>query len=214
MSKQKPPIDISVPISSDLPVWPDAESPNITTNKSLETDGVRDSSINLNLHTGTHIDAPSHLLKHGQTIADMPVSKFENTVRVVFLPDAEVIQPDHIHTKNENNIDGLLFKTRNKHFFPEASSFRKDYTALQPAAAREYVEEGYSIVGIDYLSIEPYEDTGNTHQILFNNNVLIAEGLNLRSVPPGVYSFLLLPILIENAEAAPARAILNRKVQS
>jgi len=70
------------------------------------------------------------------------------------------------------------------------------------------VDQGVQLVGIDYLSIAPFNDPAPTHKILLSNNVVIIESLDLRSVEPGLYTLICLPLKLMGREAAPARAIL------
>jgi arylformamidase len=66
------------------------------------------------------------------------------------------------------------------------------------------------LVGIDYLSIAPKADPGPTHVALLQAGVVILEGLDLRSVDPGEYELVCLPLLIPGSDGAPARALLRR----
>ena len=61
-------IDISVGISPDMLIYPGDPKPQIETISSIETDGAKVSSISFGSHTGTHIDAPSHIFEDGVTI--------------------------------------------------------------------------------------------------------------------------------------------------
>ena len=66
-------------------------------------------------------------------------------------------------------------------------------------------------MGIDYLSVDRYEDESlPVHNILLKNDVLVLEGIDLGAVPPGRYWLICLPLRIDDAEAAPVRAVLVR----
>ena len=75
-------------------------------------------------------------------------------------------------------------------------------------SAQWLVEHGCKLVGIDYLSIAPFNDSVTPHEILLSNNVVILETLDLRDAQPGGYQLICLPLKLESREAAPARAIL------
>jgi arylformamidase len=71
------------------------------------------------------------------------------------------------------------------------------------------VNRGIKLVGIDYLSIQMFNDAEPmTHRILLEAGIIIVEGLNLREVNPGVYQLICLPLKLAGSEGAPARAIL------
>jgi len=105
------------------------------------------------------------------------------------------------------NASRLLFKTRNSQFWG-IRDFQQDFVALEASAAQWLVDQGVQLVGIDYLSIAPFNDPVPTHKILLSNNVVIIESLDLRSVEPGLYTLICLPLKLMGREAAPARAIL------
>jgi arylformamidase len=67
------------------------------------------------------------------------------------------------------------------------------------------------LVGIDYLSIAPFEKGSDTHIELLKMNLIIIEGLNLADVSPGYYDLIALPILLIGADGAPARVLLIQK---
>jgi arylformamidase len=109
------------------------------------------------------------------------------------------------------NVTRLLFKTSNSKFWNDSShSFHPDYVAVEPGAAQWLVEHGCKLVGIDYLSIAPFNDSVTPHEILLSNNVVILETLDLRDAQPGEYQLICLPLKLESREAAPARAILMK----
>jgi arylformamidase len=68
---------------------------------------------------------------------------------------------------------------------------------------------GVRLVGIDYLSIAPSGDPAPTHRVLLEGGVVVVEGLDLRSAPAGRYDLICLPLRLEGADGAPARALLR-----
>ena len=82
--------------------------------------------------------------------------------------------------------------------------------ALTVGGARWIADRGLRLVGIDYLSIQQFGGDPETHRILMRAGVAILEGLDLAGVEPGPYRLTCLPLRLANAEAAPARAVLER----
>ena len=64
------------------------------------------------------------------------------------------------------------------------------------------------LVGVDYLSVAPYDDTIATHEILLGAGTIIVEGLDLSQVSQGRYTLHCLPLKLADSDGAPARAIL------
>ena len=69
-------IDLTHPISEDMPVYPGTEPPVIVTGCTVAEDGFFEKKITLFSHTGTHIDAPAHLLEDGRTLDYFPVDRY------------------------------------------------------------------------------------------------------------------------------------------
>ncbi len=89
--------------------------------------------------------------------------------------------------------------------------FSEEYVCLTPDAARLCVSRGVGLVGIDYLSVDSYEDASlPVHRTLLENDILILEGIDLKDVPCGRYTLICLPLRIKDAEASPVRAVLVR----
>jgi arylformamidase len=66
------------------------------------------------------------------------------------------------------------------------------------------------LVGLDYLSIAPFDATVPTHNILLRAGVIPIEGLNLTGIEPGEYRLICLPLKLLKSDGAPARVILTR----
>ncbi len=201
--------DVTVPISPDLPVWPG--DPKVRLERSRYASGenvVHTTRMRLGNHTGTHVDAPRHMLDGGATLDRIPVERWLGPARVVAI-DAPSIGARELEAVDLEGADKVLFKTGNAGKLNEPE-FDTDFVALDPSGAHYLVERGFGLVGIDYLSIEAYssEDFA-THHILLGAGVLIIEGLDLARVPPGHYELLCLPLRLENGDGAPARAVLR-----
>jgi arylformamidase len=67
------------------------------------------------------------------------------------------------------------------------------------------------LVGIDYLSIAPFRQGKETHEVLLNAGLVILEGLDLSGVSQGDYQMYCLPLKVGGVEGAPVRAILIKE---
>ncbi len=208
-------IDISVPVSPDLPRWPG--SPAIEFQRSLDLergDIANDTTIRLSVHTGTHVDAPLHFVKEGSSVEQMPLDILMGTAFVADVSEVEVITPDTLKALAlPKGTQRLLLRTRNSQMWQTGSSeFNPDFVAITADAAKWIVDRGIRLVGIDYLSIQRFYDGPETHLILLRSEVVIIEGLNLSEVSGGEYELICLPVKLAGVEGAPARAILRPKV--
>ncbi len=206
-------IDISLILSPDIPVWPGSQGFHLSWSKQLNHgDSCNNSQIACDSHVGTHIDAPSHFIGNGQTIEKLPLEVLIGPCFVIHLPDIDEITPDDLSkTKIETESPRLLIRTDNsKQWAVGQTDFKADFSALTPDAAQWIVNQGICLVGIDYLSIGKYKDGDLTHQLLLGAGVIVLEGLNLSDVTPGKYELICMPIKIQGAEGAPARAVLRK----
>lgn len=205
-------MDISVPLSPGLPVWPG--DPRIVLERyRVIGDGSasNDSRLACSVHAGTHVDAPGHFIENGSTVEQLPLDILMGRTWVAEALTADVITPDLLENLDmPAGTTRLLFKTRNSSIWENPEQpFKTDFVALNADAATWIVEHGVRLVGIDYLSIQMFEDPeAPTHRILLEAGVIIVEGLNLRNVRPGSYRLICLPLKLAGSDGAPARAVL------
>ncbi len=55
-------IDLTHTITPEMPMYPGSAAPSIKPTGSLTRDGFRETQLTIASHTGTHMDAPSHML--------------------------------------------------------------------------------------------------------------------------------------------------------
>ena len=205
--------DISLPLSSTLPVWPGTKDFNLEPIQRLSNgDHCNESAYSSNIHTGTHIDMPWHFLNDGSKTESLELVRLIGPALVVWLPGVRKITPEALEsTSIPKGTKRLIFRTDNSVLWGQGEvEFKEDFIALTAESATWLVEAGIDVVGIDYLSIQLFGDSNKTHEILLQANILILEGLNLYEVLPGTYELICLPLAICGAEGAPARAVLRR----
>lgn len=202
-------IDISVPLDEDLPIWPGSPGFELDSLKRIE-DGAEAnvSRLTCDVHTGTHIDAPRHFVNDGISVDEIPLDVLVGpSIVVQVLGEVEAVTAEVLkHLNIPNDTDRLLLRTQNSTLWSSRpASFQRDYVALTPDAAQWVVDFGIQCLGVDYLSVQRYDDGPETHQILLQNNVVIIEGLNLKNAEPGKYELICMPIKLKGGDGAPAR---------
>ena len=204
--------DISLTISPAMPVWPDDPVVELERIESMD-DGahVNVSRMSAGVHTGTHVDAPHHFLNDGRTVESLPLDVLTGPCYVAQMPD----DMDELSAETLGGLPippgtiRLLCGTRNSHLWARGENvFQKDFVAVTEGGARWLVERGIRLIGVDYLSVAPFGESGPTHTILLRAGVVVVEGLNLSQVPRGFYDLYCLPLKLAGADGAPARAIL------
>ncbi|MCS7242573.1 MAG: cyclase family protein [Candidatus Caldatribacterium sp.] len=202
-------IDVSLAIAEDMPTYRGRreKQPKIERIRTLE-EGANEIRLTLESHTGTHIDAPLHMLPSEISIDRIPLAKFMGPALVL-----EILNSPAIDENNLMPFENLLFpghfvllKTDNS--FTDLS--RDDFVYLTERGAMFLARKNLKGVGIDALGIERNQPGHPTHRILLEQGLVIVEGLFLRDVPPGFYFFIALPLKVQSGDGAPARALLVR----
>ena len=203
--------DISIPVKQGMILWPNDPGIKIERSKKIENGSSSNvTELSMGLHTGTHIDAPYHFVDKGIKIEDITLDTFIGSVQVIEIPDsygsisADVIKQFGPGISHER----VLFRTRNSKSWNDSPEFIEDYVAVDLEGSEYLINSGVKLVGIDYLSIAPFDDIVRVHQALLKAGIVIIEGLNLNTIHAGTFMMYCLPLKLVGVEAAPARVIL------
>jgi len=209
--------DVSLTLRPDMPTWPGEAGPRIEPLKRMARgDSSNVSVLTFGDHTGTHVDPPVHFLDGAAGIDRVPVDALVGPCQVVAC-DGD----DHISGKwldggvVPRGTERVLFKTRNSERWRDPKApFDKDFIALDETAAHWLVRNKIKLVGIDYLSIEPFGSGKIGHPVhiaLLRAGVVIIEGLDLHAVDPGAYELVCAPLKIQDGTGSPARVFLIQR---
>ena len=205
-------IDISLTITNGMVVWPgDPQVKRERVSKIEEGAHANVSRLEMSVHTGTHLDAPYHFVHGAKTIESLPLDVLIGPVQVIQIADdVDLITADVISNAGiAAGTTRILFKTRNSaYWLKPVQTFEKDFVAVSEDGAQVLVGMGIRLVGIDYLSIAPFNDGVPTHQVLLKNEIVVLEGVDLNGVPAGFYSLICLPPKLGGSDGSPARALL------
>ena len=207
-------IDITAPLSPRSVMWPGNDPPyHEFTSHTDRGDPSTVSRWSLSAHTGTHADARMHFIPGGWTIESLELSRTVGPCLVVDLTHLErhASRAD-LEAAGVAGQVRVLLKTRNSNLgLLGRGEFDEGYVGISREAAEYLVEIGAETVGVDYLSVEPFEDEEfNTHHTLLGADLVILEGLVLTDVEPGEYFLVCLPLKLAGSDGSPARAILMR----
>ena len=207
--------DITLTITQDMPVWPNDPSVRLEQVQSMDRGAHANvTHLAMSAHTGTHVDAPHHFLNNGSTVEALSLEILTGPTQVVQLPDsldvitAAALEEAHIPTGTER----LLLRTRNSNYWRDGvKEFQTGFVGISTDGAEWLVQRGIRLVGVDYLSVAPYKQSGPTHQILLKAGIVVLEGADLHKVEPGMYELYCLPMKLLGSDGAPARVLLIQK---
>lgn len=166
---------------------------------------VTETRLEMDVHTGTHIDAPLHMIVDGETFESISLDKLVGACKVVDVTGVEGgISKADLKRFQIQKDDFMLLKTKNS--FEEHFNF--DFVYLAADGADYLAELGIRGVGTDALGIERSQEGHPTHKTLFANDIIIIEGLRLKEVQQGDYFMVAAPLKLVGTDAAPARVLL------
>lgn len=201
-------IDISVPFEEGMMKYPSLAPFEREWLRCFENgDQNQVSLIRSPSHNGTHLDAPSHYIRGGKTMDDLPLERFFGTCQVVEIPDSMAAVTRAFLKTCGLEADKILFKTSNLKY--RMKEFADDYVYLEKDAALYLVEQGVKFVGVDYVSVDARVSPDKpAHMALLGNEVIIMECAYLKDVTPGFYTLAAFPLKVTGAEGAFCRAVL------
>jgi kynurenine formamidase len=197
-------IELSLPITDAMPVYPGDEPPNLMKIKDFTRDGFNNFRLSVTMHTGTHIDGPMHLTQSEKFLNEIPLEQCVGRGCILnaagnknILPTAEyemLVQPQSI----------VMLYTGMSRLFG-----RKEYYRTYPTISRElalfFVKQKVKMVCLDSPSPDRYPF--EIHKLLLENNVLIAENLtNLDKLLSKKFEVFALALNI-HADSSPARIV-------
>lgn len=200
--------DISMRVHKDMMVYKnkDEKRPVFETRANHKENNHHETTVHMDIHTGTHMDAPLHMIPQGDTIDQTLLSACMGPCKVLDVSHVE----DHIGLTDLKNFDiqpgdRILLKTKNS--FTDQFDF--DFIYVDREAAGYLVEKQIALVGIDGLGIERSQEDYSTHRQILGAGIPIVEGLRLADIKEGSYEFIGLPLYLDGLEGSPIRAILK-----
>ena len=187
--------------------------------------------ITVNEHSGTHVDAPVHVMKDGGTLDKSPLDTFFGAVALIdvrdktsldsdyFVSPEDILQWERKHGKIEKDFF-VFFWTGWDRFWTDKKAFLGldeegvyHYPGLDEDAALMLAEErGVKGVGTDSYGVDSGESGSKgkplAHRALLSRNVYIIEVLNNLAELPVLGAFCIaLPLRIHKGTGSPARVI-------
>lgn len=205
--------DLTPKISPELAVFPGDQAFERSVALSFEKgDHLELSSLKATLHLGAHADAPSHYHRDGVSIEKRSLGYYmgqAQVIRVAGLSARERVLPSHIPTAIQ--APRVLIDTGS---FSDPNRWDPSFNSLSPELLNWLADQNVRLVGIDTPSVDP-EDSKQleSHQVLYQRDLAVLEGLLLKDVPEGIYTLLALPLPIVKGDASPVRALLLPQIQ-
>lgn len=204
--------DLTHPISPGMPVYPGTEPPVFITGCSIDEIGFLEKKITLYSHTGTHIDAPAHLLKGHNTLDMLAIEHFYGPAFLLNFADftAKSIEIKELEPYREKiqAAEFLLLYTGWSRYWGSEKYFA-DYPVLSLEAAHWLSSFNLKGFGLDTISADTVDSQEYpVHKALLQKNIIIIENLaNMVELPCRDFDFSCFPLSFADADGSPVRAV-------
>ena len=228
-------IDLSHPFNEQTIYWPTAATFKLEQVAEGETEqGYYYAANNFSAaeHGGTHLDAPVHFARGGDTADEIPLRRLIGRGVVVDVTKRALADPDYLisvadltaHERRHGRIGRgaiVLLRTGYERYWPDRERYmgtaelgeqavpKLHFPGLHPDAARRLVQRGVRAVGLDTASID-YRQSKlfESHRVLGAAGVPVFENVaNLRRLPRENFLVIALPMKIEGGSGGPLRTI-------
>lgn len=205
-------VDLSHDLAPEMPLYPGTMAPQFEDTATIDMDGYREKRISLCVHSGTHVDAPAHIIKGAATLDQLPMQSYwgaASLVNVSLTGKLTIAVDDlRLHADAIDRDPFLLLYTGWSRYWGSESYF-SGFPALTPEAAHFLIDAGVSGVGLDTPSADAMDAPGlPIHHLLLGAGMIIVENLtNLGALPATGFSFACLPLKIRDADGSPVRAV-------
>ncbi|MCQ6267816.1 cyclase family protein [Fictibacillus sp. WQ 8-8] len=205
-------IDLSIPIATDTPIYPGDPKPQIKPATEIDKDGYQVSEILFGSHTGTHVDAPFHFQKNGQTIDQSDLMNFLGTGLVIDVTgkddgekiDMSDVEKDLARLEDEKIV---LFHTGWSAYRGTEKYFRHPYICVK--VIERLLEMGIRTFFIDALNIDPPDGTAfPAHEAITGVNGIIGENFcSFDQIDFPKPLIIALPLRLTGLDGSPVRAV-------
>jgi arylformamidase len=205
-------LDLTHPITPTMPVYPGTEPPILRRANTVECDGFAETLLEMSSHTGTHIDAPAHMVAGGATLDRLPVGRFVGQACVV---DVSRVAGREVGTADLERHEALmagcgfvLLHTGWARYWGDERYFGA-FPVLSGEAAGWLAARGLQGVGLDAISVDPVgaREFPN-HMVFFAAGLILVENLTrLDTLIGRRFLFSCLPLAYQQADGSPVRAV-------
>jgi len=206
-------IDLSHKIEDEMPVYPGTPEVSVQQVSEIKQQGYAEKRISFSSHTGTHIDAPAHMIQSGKHLDCFPISKFIGYACLIPFSQTDIAgQSKYKYLKRFENLikesEFVILNTKWSQYW-NSSTYFNNFPALDKTTAEYLASFPLKGVGIDTASVDKSDsEFFDAHHSLLKNEILIVENLcRLNKIPWEKFIFSALPLYIGQADGAPVRAI-------
>jgi len=198
-------VDLTHPVTNDIPVYfPWHPATRLETTANYREHRCVVTRVSIGTHSGTHIDAPSHVLEGHPTMDQYDPNLWYIDAQVLDFTPREPRKPitaDELKKKLTKPGLGVILKTGwDAHF--GKSDYYTTYPPLSNDGAEFLVEMKVPVIASD----TPF--TLDVHYICLKQGIPLVTNINNTSkLKEGMVKLISAPLLIQGGDGAPARVL-------
>ena len=220
-------IDLTHTITPDIPLWPGSDSFEMTIRYDYHEVGCRAAAYSFVAGTGTHMDAPAHFIKDGNTIEQIPLNNLITQLCVIDVKkkvaanhDYTLSPEDIIEWENRNGPipteSVVIMNTGWAQRWSDSTAFLnedvqgiKHFPGFSASTGQLLLDRKVAGIGIDTFSLDAgVATTFPVHHLMLKQNIYFLECLaNLDQLPESGAYICALPLKVKNAPEFPARVV-------
>lgn len=200
-----------------MPVYPGNPAVAITRAATLAADGADVALLHFGAHTGTHLDAPSHMVRGGRTVDRIDLSLLQGTASVlrarttgVATLQEQPIGVEDLVTLPAQSPTIVCIATGWDQYFHDP--IYEQHPHLELELAQTLWQNGARVLGVDTLSPDPTSQTAlgaPVHEFWLGNDGVIVENLTGLDHLPDRVHMTFLPLPLAGVDGSPVRAIAS-----
>jgi 3-hydroxyacyl-CoA dehydrogenase/kynurenine formamidase len=150
--------DLSHPWGHGVPAWPYFEDVKIERLHGMAKSRVLTQKITTVMHSGTHIDAPGHVVEGAPLLHEIPLSAFFGTGVVMSIPKQkwDVITPDDLDAARPEIRPGdiVIVNTGWHHYYADSAQYYAYSPGFYKEAGEWFAARGVKAVGTDTQALD------------------------------------------------------------
>jgi len=202
-------VDLTHTLKNKITFYPDTIEPVFEKSNTIEKDGFAEINMTMCTHTGTHIDAPAHVLPDTKFLDEFNVDKFIGSGVVLDCTHKTDINLDFLKNKEQiiRKVDFILFYTGWQHKWNTEKYF-DEFPTLTGEAVDWLVTLNLKALGFDTISVDKTTDSYlPNHKALLRKEILIIENMtNLDKLISKNFEFNCIPLKIDKSDGSPVRS--------
>jgi len=196
-------------IQENMPVYPGTKPPEIKIETTIGANGFEERLITMFSHTGTHMDAPCHIIEGGKSLSDYDISDYTGKGVLIDVRGMETVALSYIkgYEKELQEADFAVLHSGWSTRWGQDRYFN-GFPVLANDAALYLAKSGLKGVCVDMISVDSVDTVDFTnHKIFFSHEMLIIENLaNLNMLEGKDFVISSIPLHIARGDGSPVRA--------